>query len=232
MLTGAPPAATHLPVDPTRSVPVDVLTSIVGKRAGSLGPPQISSSDFDVAFITAVHTFGAPSSPVSGTRQRSGAGLVDVGSPALRAVRDFANWSDYVSDFLPVLLVRVTPKLVEGFWTTVARGAAQTQGVALPPIKRIKSGFARMQAFCGDAEVTPIHPFKLEQRASESDAIYEGLYAFDADALGLQCGTVKLTLYSDRQPDKGDTRQVDPKIIQELSQDVAAYRAATAASPH
>jgi hypothetical protein len=87
-----------------------------------------------------------------------------------------------------------------------------------------------MRAFCGDVEVVPIHPFKLEQRASESAAIYEGLYAFDADALGPQCGTVKLTLYSDRQPDKGDTRQVDPKIIQELSHDFAAYRAAMAPS--
>ena len=30
----------------------------------------------------------------------------------------------------------------------------------------------------------PIHPFKLEQRVSESDAIYEGLYVFDPGALG------------------------------------------------
>ena len=45
-----------------------------------------------------------------------------------------------------------------------------------------------MRAFCGDAEVTPIHPFKLEQRVSETDAIYEGLYVFDPGALGPQCG--------------------------------------------
>ena len=102
----------------------------------------------------------------------------------MRPLMDFSNWSEYVDDFPPVLLVRVTPRLVEGFWTTVARGAARTQGVALPPIKHFKSGFSRMRAFCGDAEVTPIHPFKLEQRVSESEAIYEGLYAFDPGALG------------------------------------------------
>ena len=78
--------------------------------------------------------------------------------------------------------------LVESFWTTVARGAAQTQGVALPPIKHVKSGFSRMRAFCGDAEVTPIHRFKLEQRVSESDAIHEGLYVFDPGALGRGAG--------------------------------------------
>jgi hypothetical protein len=221
----APPDGTHLPVDPTRSFPAEALKAIVARRAGSLSPPQISSADFDVAFITPVHTYGAQSAPF--TRTRQGAGVVDAGSPSLRPVRDFANWSDYVGDFLPVLLVRATPKLVEGFWATVARGAAQTQGVALPPIKRVKAGFARMRAFCGDQEVTPIHPFKIERRLSESEAIYEGLYAFDADALGPACATVKLTLYSDKQPDKADTRPVDPQIIQEIAKDFAAYRAAT-----
>ena len=62
-----------------------------------------------------------------------------------------------------MLLVRVTPKLVEGFWTKVGRAAASTQGVSVPPIKRMTAGFARLRAFCGEAEVTPIHPFKLEQ---------------------------------------------------------------------
>ncbi len=105
-----------------------------------------------------------------------------------------------------MLLVRVTPKQVESFWTTVARGAAQTQGVALPPIKHFKSSFSRMRAFCGDAEITPIHPFTIEQRLSETDAINEGLYAFDPGALGPQCATVKLVLYSEKEPEKGDTR--------------------------
>ena len=138
---------------------------------------------------------------------------------------DFGNWSEYVADFPPVLLIRVTPKLVESFWTTVARGAARTQGVALPPIKRVKSGFSRMRVFCGDAEVTPIHPFKLEQRVSESDAIYEGLYVFDPGALGPHCGTVKLVLYSEKEPAKGDTRLVDPKVLQQIWQDFAPSRA-------
>ena len=88
-----------------------------------------------------------------------------------------------------------------------------TQGMALPPIKHFKSGFARMQAFCGDAEVTPIHPFRLERRTSESDAIYEGLYAFDPGALGPHCGTAKLVLYSEKEPEKGDTRALDPKRV-------------------
>jgi hypothetical protein len=119
----------------------------------------------------------------------------------------------------------VTPRLVEGFWTTVARGAARTQGVALPPIKRFKSGFSRLRAWCGDAEVTPIHPLRLEQRVSDTDAIHEGLYVFDPGAFGPHCGTVKLVLYSEKEPEKGDTRDVDPKVVQRIWQDFEAYRA-------
>ncbi len=138
---------------------------------------------------------------------------------------DFSNWSEYAADFPPVLLVRVTPKMVESFWTTVARGAAMTQGVAVPAIKRFKSGFLRMRAFCGAAEVTPIHPFKLERRISETDAIYEGLYVFDPGALGPHCMTVKLEMYSEKEPQKSDTRVVDAKVIQQIWQDFALYRA-------
>ena len=103
---------------------------------------------------------------------------------------------------------------------------AQTQGVSLPPIKRIKAGFSRMQIVCGDAEVTPIHPFKIEQRVGENDAVYEGLYVVDPAAIGPHCGTVKLTLFSDKNPEKGDTRVIDPKILQQIWQDFGPYLAA------
>jgi len=179
-----------------------------------------------VAFITPVMIYGAQyQAEQASKRARSGGTRTISAEPALvRPLLDFRNWAEYVEDYPPVVLVRVTPKLVEGFWTTVARGAAQTQGVAIPAIKRPKSGFSRMRAFCGDTEITPIHPFKLEQRIGESDPIYEGLYAFDPGALGPQCGTVKLVLYSEKEPEKGDTRVVDPRVVQQIWQDFTPYR--------
>jgi len=221
MKDAAPPAGTHLPVEPMRPFPLDILKEAAQRRAGNLSPYQMSSSDFDVAFITPVLTYGAQVQ----LEQKRGRGTPD-GEPAfMRQLMDFSNWSEYVADFPPVLLVRVTPKLVEGFWTTVARGAARTQGMSVPPIKHFKTGFSRMRAFCGDAEVTPIHPFKLEQRVSETDAIYEGLYVFDPGALGPHCGTVKLVMYSEKEPEKSDTRAVDPRVLQQIWQDFAPYRA-------
>src|SRR5256885_4722699 len=86
---------------------------------------------------------------------------------------DFGEWSDYVEDRPSVLLVRVTPKMAEGFGTAVARGAAQTQGIALPPMPHFKSSFSRMRVLCDDAEVAPIHPFRLEHRVDGNDPIHE-----------------------------------------------------------
>jgi len=97
--------------------------------------------------------------------------------------------------------------------------------MALPPLKHFKSGFSRMRAFCGEAEVTPIHPFKIEQRISDNEGIYEGLYVFEPEALGPACGTVKLVLYSEKEPEKGDTIVADASVVQRIWQDFEPYRA-------
>jgi hypothetical protein len=191
------PSAAHLPVEPTEPAPVDTFKEAVKRRAGSLKPYQLTSSDFEVAFITPILNYAAQSQPN----------------------QTFGNWSDYVADIPPVLFIRVTPKMSESFLAKIARGAAYTQGMALPPIKRLKTGFDRLQAFCGDTEVTPIHPFKLELRISETEAIYEGLYAFDPAALGPACNSVRLVLYSEKEPVKADTRVVDPTILQQIRRD-------------
>ena len=193
------PSATHLPVEPVEPAPIAAFKDAVRRRAGSLKPYQMAASDFDVGFITPVLNYAAQSQPND----------------------TFRNWSEYVADIPPVLFVRVTPKMVESLWAKVARGAAQTQGMALPAIKHLSSGFQRLQAFCGRTEVTPIHPFKLELRLSETEAIYEGLYVFDPAAFGPECGTVTLVLYSDKEPEKADTRVVDPKLLQQIGRDFA-----------
>lgn len=200
MIDASPPA-TRLPVEPVKPFPPDALNEARLRRTG---PYQLSSDGFDLAFITPVH--------VAGSQGRS-------------QVMDFKNWSDYVAEGLPVLLIRATPRLVEGFWAKVGRAAAMTQGIALPAFKRPKSGFARMRAFCGEAEVTPIHPFKLEQALSETETIYEGLYVFDPGAFSPSCGSVKLELFSEKEPGKPDTRVVDPGIVKQVWQDFAAHRA-------
>jgi hypothetical protein len=151
----------------------------------------------------------------------------------LDPLADYGNWADYVGEFRQVLMIRVTPKLVSGAWSVVGRAAARTQGVELPPgAKHVKVPFGRMRVLCGDAEVAPIHPFKIAHRASDGrdsagagDTVYEGLYIFDPGALGPQCGAVTLQIFSEPAPAKGNAVTVDARIIQEIWQDFAGYRA-------
>ncbi|HEY1304359.1 MAG TPA: serine protease [Vicinamibacterales bacterium] len=202
MAEATPPDSMHLPLDP-RPVAVSALSEAVKGRVGSLSPYSMSTTDFDITFITPVHIYGAK-------------------DQVQRPEMDFGNWSEYVAEYPRALLMRVTPKMVEGRWSKVARGAAMTQGVSLPAMKRVKTGFLRMRAFCGDKEVTPIHPFVVEHRVSQTEAIFEGLYVFDPAALGPSCGAVKLTVYSEGEPDKGDARVVDQKVMQQIARDFAS----------
>jgi Trypsin-like peptidase domain len=224
----APPSAKPLPVESDRPFEDDALKEAAKLRASSPGAYPVVAEDFDVSVITPVMLYVARHREERDTGRDPGR---SAGNPTelmktQRALQEFANWQDYVGEYPPVVMIRATPKLVEGFWTSVARGAAQTQGVAIPSIKHLKAGFDRMRLFCGEAEVTPIHPFRIEQRVGEKDVVYEGLYVFDPAAMGPECKTVTLTLYSDKTPDKGDARTIDAKIVQQVWDDFAPYRAA------
>jgi len=225
----APPEATRLPVEPTPVTTGRPAASDGARPASndqqppaSMATPAISSSDFDVTFITPAAIQRARQRPdwTGGAGARSAEAEARIG-----ALTEFGAWSDYFRDAPPVLVVRVTPKLVEGFWKRLGREAARTQGANLPAFKDFKTDFVRMRVSCGETEVVPIHPFVLEHRLTEKNVVREGLYVFDPGALGPQCGAVTLTLHSEKSPDRGDAVAVTPKVIEQLWQELASYRA-------
>jgi S1-C subfamily serine protease len=154
----------------------------------------LKASDFDIALLTT-------------TQAREFGGSDPRG--------DFDNWTDYVRYAPPLLLVRVSPQYEESFWKTLARGAASTQGVQLPPLKSFSANFSRMRAYCGEAEVLPIHPFVIERPINDKQTIREGLYAFGLDAFGPKCATVRFVMFSEKNP-KGDTKIIDPKLFEQI----------------
>jgi hypothetical protein len=220
--SAAPPAATRLPVDPERPYPADALKDAPAGTTPNAAVPVMSSSEFDVAFLTPpmVHR----------GRQRAGwtggppSGRSPEAEERLGRLTEFGAWSEYFTSLPPVLIVRVTPKMVEGFWKRLGREAARTQGAVLPAFKDFKTSFRHMRATCGGVEVTPIHPFVLEYRVNEKNVIREGLYVFDADAIGPHCGTVTLSLYSDAKPERADTLTPTRVIVEQLWKDFAPYR--------
>jgi hypothetical protein len=223
MVSGAgPPAATRLPLDPARPYPAGTLGDARQGTTPNTAVPLMSSADFDVAFLTPPMLDRA--------RQRAGwTGAQSGRSPEAEArlgrLTEFGAWSDYFSTLPAVLIIRATPKMVEGFWKRLGREAARTQGAVLPPFKDFKTSFRDMRATCAGAEVTPIHPFVLEHHVSEKNVIREGLYVFDPDAFGPQCGTVILSLYSEAQPERADTLTPTRAVIDQVWNDFAPYRA-------
>lgn len=219
--TSAPPPATPLPVEPTTPYPTATLTDAATLLTRH--PPfQATSSGFDITFLTPVHIHGGREQRIaaSGRSMRAGAAWLKA-----RLATEFANWDDYVAEVPPVVFIRVTPKMVESVWMKIARGAAYTQGVALPAIKRLSSGFSSMTVWCGEREVTPVHPFVLGIEVSDTETVSEGLYAFAPDAVTPACGTVRLDLRSQKDPAKADVVTVDPKVLEQIWADFAAYRA-------
>ncbi len=215
-----PPEPTPLPVEPERSYPRDSPTS-TQTTSGVTAPPVVSSSDFDVAFITPGTVLSARA---RADRTGGRSGRAPEAEARLGRLTEFGSWEEYFDDVPPVLIVRVTPKLVEGFWKRLAREAARTQGAALPAFKDFKTNFLRLRASCGGAEVTPIHPFVLEHAVDEKRVIREGLYVFGPEAFGPHCGSVTLTLASEQTPDKADTLTIDPNVIDRIWRDFAPYR--------
>ena len=212
-----PPGGKRLPLEPAKPFPVAALTDMAKKRAGNLSPYQLTASDFSVAFITPFMVFAAHQVDRHTTSNELRMSSID--QARMPSLTDFANWSDYLEGAPPVLLIRVTPKLVENFWTTVARGAAVTQGMQIPAIKHFKPPLSRMRVQCGETDVKPIHALVLESPVMTNETVHEALYVFDPAAIGPQCGTVKLTLYTEKDPEHGDTRTVDPAMLKQIGQD-------------
>jgi hypothetical protein len=51
------------------------------------------------------------------------------------------------------------------------------------------------------------------------------LSVFAPDALGPSCGTVRLVLYSGKEPQQGDARALDAAVLRQIWDDFARYRA-------
>jgi S1-C subfamily serine protease len=221
----AVPSGAPLPTEPAEPFPPKALESAAKTLAGRTAAYSVSGADFDLSIITPPVLYAALHKPQGSER-------FDYGrddpprQPLLRPLDDFGTWNEYVADVPPVLLVRVTPKFGEKFWTTVARGAAQTQGVAIPAIKKPKAAFGNLRLACGDADVLPIHPFRIGHGVDDGTSVDEGLYVFPASAFSPQCGAVRITIFSDKPSDKGDAKTIDAKIVQQVWDDFAPYRAA------
>ena len=210
----APAAATRTGTAPAAAPPAATTTPPGG--AAPTGPITAASNTFDVAFLTApmLRQAQARAGRTGGTPTRGQEVQARLGP-----ITEFDAWTEYFADAPNVVIVRVTPKMVEGFWKRLGREALRTQGAVLPAFKDFTGSFVRLRAACGGEEVTPIHPFVLEHtipgRETEK-AVREGLYVFAPDAFD-GCRDMTLALFSEKDPEKADTLVVTPALLQRLT---------------
>lgn len=205
MAGATPPVATRLPLEPFAAAVQPIAITRMNKAAAAApkpaasAAPTVSAANFDITLWSAR--------------------MVHEIDPSANSVRtDFGTWSEYVRDLDDrIFLVRVSPQFEESLWKTLARGAAATQGMMLPPLKGFTSNFLQLRAYCGNTEILPIHPFVIEHEVQGRAAIREGLYAFELAAFGPNCPAIRLSIFSEKDPQRADMKVIDPKLFEQLA---------------
>jgi hypothetical protein len=135
-----------------------------------------------------------------------------------------------------VLLVQAAPQLRETFMSVLGRELAPAiEEYAGGARMKFKSDFYRMKLLCGGKEVEPIQPGKAativhhrDSFVNVTDATYVGIYSYPAVAISPSCGKVTLQIFSEKDPDKSESKDLDQKSIDRVWNDFRPYLAAHA----
>jgi hypothetical protein len=105
------------------------------------------------------------------------------------------------------------------------------------PRMKFRTDFYRMKLLCGTKEVEPIQPGKAatvvnghNSFVNVTDATYVGIYSYPPDAISPSCGKVTLQLYSEKEPDKLESKDLDQKSIDRVWNDFRPYLAVHASA--
>ncbi|MBA2705042.1 MAG: trypsin-like peptidase domain-containing protein [Blastocatellia bacterium] len=226
------PEARLLPVDPTDTFPIEAIKEVATAKKFDDDRYIFGLGDYRVAlatptFLYRLQTEGEREAAKTKAKRNKKEGAVQG---TYRPFDEFRNWREYIGDYRPVLLIDAEPNAGESFWGAVGRGVAANYGIAVPANIRYKTDFYRMKLFCGNNEVEPIHPGKIlrgmnqkDRFVKAQDATYAGLYAYPANSISPACGSVRVEVYSEKNPKKADIKTLDAKSIARIAQDFEPY---------
>jgi len=231
----APPSGDLLPVEPSVPYPIAALKEVIQSRRVVTKDYVASTGDFNLMLITPILQYGlqyeAEQAVLSERARRNSKPA--AASETIDPLSELRNWEEYVGQYRPVVMIRAQPKLVEGFCSSFGRGYLATRGIAAQASLHFKTDFLSMRIWCGNSEVVPIHPGRVEHRIAltnsavrVNDATYEGLYILPPDAIGPHCGTVRVDLIEENNSLRvAESRTLDAKMVQMIWDDFAPYRA-------
>jgi len=149
-----------------------------------------------------------------------------------RPLDDLRNWAEYAGQYRPVIFIQASPKLRETVGSALLRGLASANGGYGGPARmKFKTDFCRMKLLCGDKEIQPIQPGKVADVVNVhnpfvkvTDATYEGFYTYSYDAISSDCEKVTLQIFSEKEPDKPESKILDPKTVAQVVTDFEPFR--------
>jgi Trypsin-like peptidase domain len=236
MKDAALPSARLLPVEPSDPYPLDSLKEMSKPAKFDRKPYVFTEGSFDVALGTPVlqyevqgevgRTAAQEKSKRTKKRNKSAEGTFEP-------LQDLPEWAEYVGEYKPVLLVQAAPQLRETFLSVLGRELAPSIDlIGGAPRLKFRTDFYRMKLLCGDKEVEPIQPGKAativnahNSFVNATDATYVGIYSYPPDAISPSCGKVTLQIYSEKEPDKSESKDLDQKSIDRVWNDFRPYLA-------
>jgi len=229
------PSPAFLPSFPTDTYPIEAIKANMAIEKFKSDPYVFGLGDYDVAVVTPILRYRHLAGEVKAQKEKDKRNHKSTNAVqgTFEPLDDLKGWYEYVGEYEPVLLIQASPKLKETFWSGFSRGMAASHGYVPGPAKlHFKTDFYKMRLLCGGKEVQPLFPGKVERVLDErdssvnvTDATFDGLYKYPADAITTQCGTVTLQLFSEKDPDHAKEKVLDQKTIDAVVTDFTPYLA-------
>ena len=233
LATVPPPSKGLLPVETTDAYPVQALKQALKTRK-KFDPRRyyFAVGDFNVEILTPplkyrLQLSGDVAAASQGNKRLKKANAaLQVPNP----LDELRNWREYVGGYAPVINIYARPRLHEKFRSAFSRAMAAANGQAAGPAQmKFKGDFQRMRLLCDDKEIEPIQPGKVAYSYNVSnrivqvtDASYEGLYTYAADAISPSC-KMELLIESAEKPDKPRFIELNRKLVQQVWDDFVPY---------
>jgi S1-C subfamily serine protease len=235
MEDAALPSARLLPVEPTDPYPLDSLKEMSKPAKFDRKPYVFTVGGFDVALGTPVLEYevqGEAERTVTREKNKRTKKRGESAENTFEPLRGLPEWAEYVGEYKPVLLVQAAPQLRETFMSVLGREltpSIEPFGSGAPRL-RFRTDFYRMKLLCGEKEVEPIQPGKAAtvvnahtEFVNIADATYVGIYSYPPDAISPSCGKVTLQIFSEKEPDKSESKDLEKKSIERVWNDFRPY---------
>ena len=230
------PSARLLPVEPSDPYPLDSFKEMIQPAKFDRRPYVFTVGGFDVALGTPVLEYELQGEAGHAAAHERGKRMKRHNDPAQNAfepLKDLHEWAEYTGEYKPVLFVQAAPQLRETFASVLGRELAPSSELfGGAPRLKFRTDFCRMKLLCGAKEVEPIQPGKAatvvnahDEFVNVADATYVGIYSYPPDAISPSCGKVTLQIYSEKEPDKSESKDLDQKSIDRVWNDFRPYLA-------